>query len=252
MSELAQQQAEFAQDIRSGGNASCSDAPGMKVYRELFFNNVCGFIDGTFPVCKDVVGEDVWRDYSRRFFSQHACETPLFLRIPEEYLHWLVGQEDILEEFPFLAELAHYEWLELAVDVMPVDDQQREQATEGAPEKSAEASTEDDVLDRVPVLNAALMTAAYHYPVHQIQPGYIPDETGLFGFILFRDADDTVRFVQCSPLSLVIVDAIRENPSMTGREVIHAVLAQAGLEGEAAVQGGLDVLSDWRRQGILI
>ncbi|MEC8443382.1 MAG: hypothetical protein VXZ05_04165, partial [Pseudomonadota bacterium] len=148
------------------------------------------------------------------------------------------------------AELAHYEWLELAVDVMPVDDQQREGglATEGLPEEC----TEDDVFDRAPVLNSALMTAAYHYPVHQIQPGFIPDQTGLFGFILFRDADDTVRFVQCSPLSLVIVDAIRENPSMTGREVIYAVLAQAGLEGETAVQGGLDVLSDWRRQGILV
>jgi hypothetical protein len=55
MSELARMQAAFARDLRTSGNEKFSDAPGMSIYRELFFNNICGFIDGAFPVCADVV-----------------------------------------------------------------------------------------------------------------------------------------------------------------------------------------------------
>ncbi|MEC7547891.1 MAG: putative DNA-binding domain-containing protein [Pseudomonadota bacterium] len=238
MSDLASMQRAFARDIRTDGADEFGDQPGLKIYRELFFNNVCGFLDSTFPVCREAVGDVTWSDYSRRFFSDHKCSSPLFLEISEEFLGWLAAQSDILRAYPYLAELAHYEWLELAVDVMDVDGWQ--------------PSTEVEFSSVAPVeINPASVAACYHHAVHQVS-GTNPEVAAtLSAFIVYRDSMDKVRFLNCTPLSLMILENLRETPSQTPVEAVKAVMESAGISGEAAVEGGLQVLQDWLRQGVI-
>ncbi len=238
MSDLAKMQRAFAKDIRTDGGQCFGDQPGLKIYRELFFNSVCGFLDGTFPVCREAVGDERWKEYSRAFFRDHQSNSPLFLEISEEFLAWLVTQQSILGEFPYLAELAHYEWLELAVDVMDVD---------GFTEVSHEEFDPDSEL----MINPASIVACYQYPVHQIS-GFEPEVAEqLSGFVVYRDPSDKVRFISCTPLSLMILEAARSTAGLTARQAVETVMSQAGLEGDAALQGALQVLSDWHRQGVI-
>ena len=58
----------------------------MAIYRELFYNNVEGFLSNSFPVLRKLHDDDRWHAMVRDFFSQHLAQTPLFLEIPREFL----------------------------------------------------------------------------------------------------------------------------------------------------------------------
>lgn len=239
MSDLATLQAEFARDLRTKGDESFSCAPGMAIYRELFFNNICGFIDGTFPVCADVIGEKDWRELCRDFFRSHLCKTPLFLKIPEEFLSYLALKSELYADYPYLAELAHYEWLELAVDVME--------------DAGVVCIDSEDVVDGIPIVAVALVTACYHYPVHRISAEVSKVSEEVSGFIVYRDCKDTVRFVVCNPMTLAIMERLQSGECMSGRDAVLSVLNVMGLaDSQVAIDGGIEILNTWFSQGILL
>ena len=49
----------------------------------------------------------------------------------------------------------------------------------------------------------------------------------------------------------MILEAARSTAGLTARQAVETVMSQAGLEGDAALQGALQVLSDWHRQGVI-
>src|SRR5690606_34660411 len=61
----------------------------MAIYRELFFNNVEGFIASAFPVLKSLYKDADWQVLVRQFFVQYQCTSPYFLHIAEHFLHYL-------------------------------------------------------------------------------------------------------------------------------------------------------------------
>ena len=61
----------------------------LAVYRQLFFNNLNGFLEKGFPVLRSLYDDAGWRRLVRGFFDQHACTSPYFLEIPEEFVTFL-------------------------------------------------------------------------------------------------------------------------------------------------------------------
>ena len=61
----------------------------LTVYRQLFFNNVNGFLEKGFPVLHSLYDNAGWRRLVRTFFDQHAWASPYFLEIPEEFVTFL-------------------------------------------------------------------------------------------------------------------------------------------------------------------
>ena len=86
-------------------------------HRELFYNNVEGFISSGFPVLRELLDDKTWHAMVRDFFSRHRCKTPYFLEISAEFLDYLENERDTSDDPPFIKELAHYEWAELALTV---------------------------------------------------------------------------------------------------------------------------------------
>jgi hypothetical protein len=90
----------------------------MRIYRDLVYNNIAGFIAGAFPIVKTVLSEDHWHSMVRDFIAHHNSQSPYFLEISQEFLAYLTHERTATEQDPpFLVELAHYEWVELALDV---------------------------------------------------------------------------------------------------------------------------------------
>ena len=92
----------------------------LKIYRELFFNNVESLLAGNFPVLRRVYGDDGWRTLVRAFYRDHDCHTPLFTELAREFLRYLderAAGEAGRDDPPWLRELAHYEWVELALQI---------------------------------------------------------------------------------------------------------------------------------------
>ena len=77
-------QLAFAANIR---NPEASAAPPgieprrMKIYQDLFYNNIENFLATSFPVAKQVLGHERWHALAREFLHTHPSESPYFLEI---------------------------------------------------------------------------------------------------------------------------------------------------------------------------
>lgn len=204
------------------------------IYTELLFNNLTGFLDACYPVTRSVLGEQRWRRLHRAFFRTARCQTPYFPEIPRAFLDWLPHDSGPR----WLIELAHYEWVELALDVMDVD--------------TPPHNPHGDLLAGIPVLAPALMNLAYQWPVQRIGPDYRPRKPHPVHLLVFRDRQDAVRFIELNPVSARLVDLLREG-RVTGREACATIAAELGHpRPEAVVAHGATVLADLRAAGALL
>ncbi|MFA5495410.1 MAG: putative DNA-binding domain-containing protein [Porticoccaceae bacterium] len=217
----------------------------MRVYETLLFNNLNGFLLACFPVARRLLGVRAWRKLVRQFFVEQRCASPLFRDIPGAFLDWM--QEVAPQTFPdrpWLYELMHYEWLELAV------------MTDAAEVEAVTDDGQEDLLAGVPLLNATARLACYRYPVHRIGPRF--KATGTEGadgashcYLLYRDDRDVVRFRMLNPVSarlLALIDA----EGLSGRDALYKVAAELGhAQSETVVETGAMLLADLRRAGAL-
>jgi len=233
-------QAEFTSHIRNPSQvprpAGVKDR-GMAVYREIVFNNMMSTLTACFPVAKSTLGIRQWTRIVRTFFAQHACRTPLFRQIPEEFLHWL--ESSPIENLPvYLYSLAHYEWIELA---LTVSDAQLD------PERYI---TDGDLLSGRPALAPALQVLQYPFQVQQICPNFKPtkpdDEPT--HILTFRNLEDDVRFIVLNPVSARLVALLAE-ARLTGAEALQIIATELQHpKPEVVKQGGLEILENLRNE----
>ena len=241
---LARQLRSFAEHIRAPDRAPApAGIPDrrMGVYRDLFFNNLRGLLAGAYPVCHAILGEERWTSLVRAWFREHRPTTPLFPEVPRELLDWLErpGRTRLAGEPPFLAELAHYEWLELAV------------AHVAAPRPMVE---EGDLLDGAPVLAPAVRWARYNWPVPHLGPDYQPSECPAepTGVVVYRDTREEVGFLGATPATLALLDGLAAAPGTPGRTLLAELAAALGHADPAPlIEAGAGILADLRDRGII-
>ena len=248
MSAFQDIQYRFTRHIRDPENAPAPqdiEARRMAIYRDLLYRNVESFLAGSFPVLRKVLQDAEWHDLMRAYFREHQARTPLFPKMPQEFLQYLQAENAAVEKlYPFLTELAHYEWVELALslDVREI----REKGIDPA----------GDLLAGVPVLNELSWSLAYHYPVHRIGPDYLPEEKPAQPtcLLVYRDRQDKVRFIELNPLAARLVDALKQNEdNKTGREILADIAAEiAHPDPEVVISGGRAVLEDMRAKEVVL
>ncbi len=135
----------------------------MGIYRQLFYNNVQGLTAGSFPVLLELLSDNAWHRVMRDYFARHRARTPLFSQMPQEFLRYLETERDgCFGDLPFVRELAHYEWVKLALSI-----DTREMDTD-------RVDTGGDLLAGVPVVSPVAWPLVYRYPVHRIGPAFQP------------------------------------------------------------------------------
>ena len=208
----------------------------LQVYRELFFNNVAGLLAGTFPVLHALLGADRWERLARDFYREHRCHTPLFLEVPREFLEYLDCERGVrAEDPPFLGELAHYEWVELA---LAIDEQDL---------AAVAADPAGDLLAGVPVVSPLAWPLAYRFPVHRLgpefQPAEPPPEPSFY--IARRDRDGHVGFLQANAVMLRLVERLQQHPDLTGAAQLDALAGELPQLGrDAVLHGGTAALRE--------
>jgi hypothetical protein len=213
----------------------------MAIYRELFFNNLHGLLSGNFPVICRTLGETPWRDLVRAFYAEHRSHTPLFTEIPREFIRYLqaraaAGREDP----PWLAELAHYEWVELALqiadDAVPAHDPQ------------------GDLLEGVPVPSPFAWALAYTWPVPHLGPAFQPRQAPAEPTLLLvrRDAAQAIHFAQLSPLVFRLWELLAAGQA-SGRAALQVLAGEAGVAADAAfLREGSAMLARMHAEGSLL
>lgn len=217
------------------------EARRMRIYQELLFNNVAGFVDSAYPVTLAILGETEAEALKRRFFSRHRCQTPYFLQIAEECFAYVEAQEQaLLTRWPFLIELMHYEWVELAAAV-----------AEG--ERPTNVRDDGDLLTGVPCLSPFVWPLAYQWPVHRLsvdwQPTGAPEAPTYL--LVYRDAEE-VGFMEINALTAILVETLQQSPCLTGRQLLARVAEASGQAVEMLLPAGLELLRDLRERGVLL
>ena len=239
--ELQYQLAAHLRDPDRNPAPPGADDARCGVYRRLFFNNIMGFTGNAFPVLAGVLGEERWRALNREFYARHRCHSPYFMDISAEFARFLARYEPAADDPPFMSELAHYEWLEMALGT---DDD--------APDWRR-VDARGDLLAGAPVLSPLVRQRRYRWPVHRIRPDAVPEEEAPAYLLVWRDSGDEVRFMECNPVSAMLLAGLADAPRKTGAEHIRAVLEAQGLEATPeAMSGGAEMLDDLRRKDIVL
>lgn len=116
-------QQQFCNWIRSPQSELPKALPAerMQIYRDLLFNNVCSFINLVYPVTRAILPELKWQKLLNEFFQKAQCDSPFYNDISLQFREYLTDcQHPILKEYPWLAELLQYEWLELYLDTIEI------------------------------------------------------------------------------------------------------------------------------------
>jgi hypothetical protein len=245
--DFKQTQYAFAAHIRDPQQHPCPqdvEDRRMNIYRELFYNNVESFMASSFPVLRKIMDDVQWHALIRDYFSRHKAGTPLFPEMPREFLHYLQNEHEPQEnDPPFLLELAHYEWVELALSLADEEND------------SARINTNGDLLEQHPVLSSLAWPLQYHYPVHQIGPDYQPDQpadTPTY-IIVYRNRNDAIGFLEINPVIARLLQLLSEEPTRSGRSLLEQIATEINhVDLEVVVQGGLAILQDLQAREIIL
>ena len=245
--EFPRRQYEFAAHIRDPEH---KPAPGeiedrrMAIYRELFYNNVEGFLSSTFPILRKLYEDQPWHAMARDFFAHHQAQTPLFLEIPREFLGWLENERTAQDDdLPFLQELAHYEWVELALSIA---------------EETLDRDNNDpkgDFLTGIPVLSPLAWHMSYRYPVHRIGPGFLPDEPGktTTNIVVYRNREDEVGFMEINLVTKRLLELVSENNTENGEQLLNRIATEMSHpQPDIVVNGGIEILQGLVQKDIIL
>jgi len=245
--DFQRKQMEFAAHIRDPEHVPAPagiEDRRMAIYRELFFNNLRNLLAGTFPVLKKLHSDEKWNKFIRQFMQTHRAETPYFLELPQEFLDFLQNEYAAEEDdFPFLVEMAHYEYAELALSISTDSDD------------AAGIDPDGDLLNNIPVKSVLTWVYAYSYPVHRISTEFLPeapDEQPVY-LAVYRRADDKVRFLELNPVTAGLLNAISENPTgKIGEQLLRDLAITIDYpDVDALVKHGAAALTEMRQLEIL-
>jgi hypothetical protein len=213
----------------------------MVMYRELFFNNIEGFLSGNFPVLRTILNDRQWFALAQDFFAKHPCKSPHFSQIPEEFLDYLQNERDSSEDLPFMLELAHYEWVEMALAIA------RENVV-------ASEQDVDNLLNRKIALSPLAWPLAYQYPVHKIAPAFLPleaPEQATF-LIVYRNSEDDVNFIEITPITYRLLEIIQEHERPLAEDCLRQVARESNHpDPERIIAGGLQILKELAEKTII-
>ena len=238
-------QAEFSAYIRDPlNNPQPADVKKQRIetYRELFFNNIDSFLSSNFPVIKTILNDQQWFELSQDFFSNHCNTTPYFSEIPEEFINFLQNERKNKSDYPFLLELAHYEWIEMALSIS------KEDVTENTEESLAKMS-EGKIS-----LSSLAWPLAYQFPVHQISPSFLPEiapEQPSY-LLVYRDMADEVNFIEISPITFRLLRILQENEVIACDDCLQQIAQESGHpEPDKIMASGLQTIKELAEKNII-
>lgn len=216
----------------------------MKIYNDLFYNNVEDFIANTYPVLRQILSNNHWHALIRDYFANHRAHTPLFPEMPREFLKYLQYERQAHpDDPPFLQELAHYEWIELAISMLDVEID----PTIFDPEK--------DLLTDIPTVSPLACTLSYQFPVHLISPTFKPQKPNEnpIHLIVYRNDDYNVRFMEINTVTARLMELLTNNTNQTGKQLLQQIITELNHpNSDEAMQGGIEILNNLKEHQIIL
>jgi uncharacterized protein len=242
--EFQQMQRQFLNYLRQpqAAKVPVGFAPErLAIYSELLYNKFDESLTTCFPVLHSILARDSWRTLVLDFIAGHRCLSPYYRQIPDEFVQYLHQERANPGDLPFLSELAHFEWMELQLSI-----------AEAEPVTITPLS-DAQLLSGVPVFAPVMQLLHYHWPVQEISPAFLPEETpaALTHILGFRDSDDHVQFIALNPATAQLVMLLQKG--LSGQQALQEMKGE--LTDEQFIEltlSGRQILADLHHQGTII
>ncbi|MCQ8877606.1 putative DNA-binding domain-containing protein [Pseudoalteromonas shioyasakiensis] len=216
----------------------------MAIYRDLFFNNIAGFISSGFPVLKTFYSQHDWHALIRRFFIEHDCQSPYFLDIAGEFIHYLATTYTKTPADPiFIIELAHYEWVELDVSVCHHN------------EDEIIINPTDELASTALYFSDTARNLSYQFAVQQISVDHQPTEPSVqpHYYVVYRDSSDEVQFMLTNPMTALLLSLIEASPGLFFAQLCEQVTQRAPqFSAEQIRQGAYQTLVAMADKAVIV
>jgi hypothetical protein len=234
--------ARYLRDPRSQPPPPGIEPRRLKIYEDLVYNNIEGFISGGFPVLRSLYEDAHWHALVRVFIDQHSCHTPYFLEISQEFVQFLMNDYTLRDiDPPFLAELAHYEWVELALDI--------------SEEVLPDPVEIEDLHATVLKLSPLAWLLSYRFPVHRIGAMFRPTDADIGAptyLVVYRNRADEVRFIELNAATARLLQLLSDNEQQPAATVLAALAGELGLDREAVQAHGVTQLEPLIADGVVL
>lgn len=172
----------------------------MQLYRQLVYNNIAGCLKPVFPTTKSLLNKTQWQTLVNGFIERQTMPSPYYCDISQLFVAFLTALPQDQLPYPFIAELAHYEWIELDLELQA-------NLTQSNHPELIEANSQIHISPLTRLLT-------YQYPVHQISTDFLPaqppDEPTFL--VAYRNGDDQVTFQHLNALSMCLLEVIQQQP----------------------------------------
>jgi hypothetical protein len=215
---------------------------GMNVYKEIVFNNLFESVSACFPVAQKVIGKRAWLKLIRDFFREHSSSTPIFRKIPEEFLSYLGYFNSTSPEGlpPYLTSLCHYEWVELLVLTMANETDKNDINPTG------------DLRHNIPAFTPTMQLLNYEYAVQKISPRYKPIEKEITQLLVYRNTDFSIKFIEINSITHRLIEILKQEKMNCEQALTLLAREMNQAQTESIIQFGLEILKDLRNQGAIL
>lgn len=197
---LSQFQALFGSCLRTQQEIPTLHMPQRValLYQQLIFNNIQSFLNQCFPICQEILGEESWQSLTRYFFEHYPLHHPYALEINSDFVQFLASihateKKHHLAIPDYLADLAHYEWIELKIDTL----------------NDIDLTTISPVFEDY-YLNPSVHNLHYSWAVHQISPLTIPTEPVDTFLLVYRNISDSIEFMELNAFTHVFIQIMQD------------------------------------------
>jgi hypothetical protein len=142
-----------------------------------------------------------------------------------------------------MLELAHYEWIELALSLDELEFD------------AIDVNPDGNLLSDIPVLSPLAWPLSYQYPVHRIRVGFQPDTPPdkATHLLVWRKQDYTIKFMELNEISLLLVQNMKEEPARSGLELLTNIAEIINHpKPEVVLEGGKILLNELKEKQIIL
>lgn len=235
--------AAYLRDPEQAVPPGAHEARRLDVYRTAVYANIEGFMRDNYPRVRAVMNDPQWHAMVRDYLLRHRARAAAFVDLPREFLAYLEHTFEAPASLPFLAEVAHFDWLESLLGADP-----RCLRREGIDHHG-------DLLTGVPVANPIMVMQRYRFPVHAIGSAYLPEVAPAQTTVIaaFRDTQHEYGFLDLNPAAARLLELIMLGEGLTGREIFSRIateLGQADLAG--LIEAGGTILARMLARDVIL
>lgn len=249
--KFQQIQYEFAKNLRNPAKSKAPEgieARRMKVYQDLFYNNIQNFCANSFPILRSLTPDDKWHSMVRSFFTDYRAHSPYFADISGEFLNYLAeARQPEQDDFPFMTELAHWEWMEVSLLANKLDILAIPHDRNG------------DLFEQKIVISPLAVANAYEFPVHRIGKAYIPEdkpEQPTF-LIICRDRKHKIEFMETNLFTFrllqIFLEHLEQDRQITGQQALQQLAEETQFPNpQQLIEGGKQMLDSLLQRDVIL